>query len=200
MNIKTAEFLKSSHKIDQCPETTVPEFAFIGRSNVGKSSLINMLCNRNALAKVSNTPGKTQLINHFNINTDEWLLVDLPGYGYAKVPKAIKSGFDIMIRTYLKNRTNLIYTFVLVDSRHNPQKVDLDFINWLGKNEIPFGVIFTKTDKLKKLEFEPKIQNYKNTLLETWDELPPCFISSSAHKIGQTEILDFIGASITKYA
>ena len=191
MKIKTAEFLKSSKEHTQCPPITKPEFAFIGRSNVGKSSLINMLCNQNSLAKTSSTPGKTQLINHFIIN-NEWYLVDLPGYGYASAPKEIRKDFENMIAGYVTLRKNLINLFVLIDCRHAPQKIDLEFMEWLGENQVVFSLIFTKADKLTKAELLKNTENYKKALLESWEELPPVFISSVASKMGKEEILNYI--------
>ncbi len=191
MNIKTAEFLTSSSKPIQCPEGDKPEYAFIGRSNVGKSSLINMLCDRTSLAKTSSTPGKTQLINHFVIN-EEWFLVDLPGYGYAKVSKTQRKEFKLLIDTYLRHRSNLMCLFVLVDSRHKPQKVDLEFMYQMGKWGVPFVIVFTKTDKLKPTEKEENIEAYKKALLKEWEELPQIFVTSSEEKEGKEEILNFI--------
>ena len=191
MQIKTAEFVISSPKVEGCPETTIPEYAFIGRSNVGKSSLINLLTNRKKLAKTSSTPGKTQLINHFFINED-WYLVDLPGYGWAQVSKTEKAKWKGMINDYLRQRPNLASVFVLVDIRHEPQKIDLEFINWLGEEGIPFSIVFTKADKLGKVQIQSSVARYKRTLKETWDDLPPTFITSSADKMGAEEILNFI--------
>lgn len=192
MNILSATFLCSSQKVTQCPADERHEFAFIGRSNVGKSSLINMLTGRPGLAKVSGTPGKTRLINHFIIN-DRWALVDLPGYGYAKVSRRERSGFSSLITDYVLNRSQLYYLFVLVDSRHEPQRIDLEFIRLLGTHGVPFGIVFTKADKLSKAQCEKSIERYRRTLAETWEELPPMFVSSSEHGTGRDEILDFIG-------
>jgi len=189
--IKSAKFLISNTSVDKCPNPDKPEYAFIGRSNVGKSSLINMLCNNKFLAKTSSTPGKTQLINHFNIN-DTWYLVDLPGYGYAKIPKEKRVQFDKMITEYIHNRENLMCLFVLIDSRHEPQKIDLDFINMLGNEDVSFSIIFTKSDKSGKEKLKSQIENYKNRLLEDWEELPPIFITSAEKKEGRDEILDYI--------
>ncbi len=176
----------------QCPESNTPEFVFIGRSNVGKSSLINALTNRKALAKTSGKPGKTRLINHFMIN-DNWYLVDLPGYGYAQIGKAEREKFEVMIHDYIKHRENLKGVFVLIDSRHEPQKNDTDFMEWLGQNEIPFVIVFTKSDKSrKKGELERKINKYKTIMLETWEEMPEYFITSSEHRKGLEDILTFI--------
>lgn len=194
MKIKSAEFVKSSKELTQCPAPDKAEFAFIGRSNVGKSSLINMLCNQNDLAKTSSTPGKTQLINHFIINND-WYLVDLPGYGYARISKDQREGFEKMITGYISLRKNLINLFVLIDCRHKPLEIDLEFMEWLGDNQIAFSIIFTKADKLKKTELRNNIDHYKNQLLQTWEELPPCFITSVATKEGKEEILDYIEES-----
>jgi len=191
MIIKTAEFIISSTDVEKCPKTRLPEYAFIGRSNVGKSSLINMLTGFNSLAKVSVKPGKTRLINHFMIN-DEWYLVDLPGYGFAQVPKTEREKWEKFIRKYLTNRENLYCVFVLVDSRHEPQKNDLTFMQWLGENEIPFVIIFTKTDKLGKKELAEFRTAYSEKLLEIWDELPDMFSTSSDTGDGRKEILDFI--------
>lgn len=186
-----ASFLTSSAKLDQCPPETVPEIAFVGRSNVGKSSLINMLVERKGLAKTSATPGKTQLINHFVIE-NKWHLVDLPGYGYARVSKKDRGKFKGMIYNFLEKRTSLYNTFVLVDSRHDPQKLDLDFINWLGERGLPFSIVFTKSDKMKPLALERNVETYKAKLLESWDELPPIFITSSEKADGRDELLEYI--------
>ncbi len=191
MEIKNAAFVKSSTQESDCPEATIPEYAFIGRSNVGKSSLINMLTNRKKLAKTSSTPGKTQLINHFIIN-DSWYLVDLPGYGWARVSKKSKADWKRMIDNYLKTRENLVNVFVLIDLRHEPQKIDLDFIQWLGEEGIPFCIVFTKADKLGKTRIQSNQVNYKKTLEKNWEELPRMFISSSEQKVGKREILEFI--------
>ncbi len=191
MEIKQAEFLTSSTKPAQCPKPDKPEYAFIGRSNVGKSSLINMLCNRNSLAKTSSTPGKTQLINHFIIN-DNWYLVDLPGYGYAKVSKTQRKEFKLIIDGYLRHRANLMCLFILIDIRHKPQQVDLEFMYQMGNWGIPFVIVFTKADKLKPEEVEKNTTDYKNALLKDWEDLPEIFISSSVKKEGQDEILSFI--------
>jgi GTP-binding protein len=191
MIIKTAEFIISSTDVEKCPKTRLPEYAFIGRSNVGKSSLINMLTGFNSLAKVSVKPGKTRLINHFIIN-EEWYLVDLPGYGFAQVPKTEREKWEKFIRKYLTKRENLYCVFVLVDSRHEPQKNDLTFMQWLGENEIPFVIIFTKTDKLGKKELAEFRTAYSEKLLEIWDELPDMFSTSSDTGDGRKDILDFI--------
>ena len=191
MQIKSAEFIKSSPEVNGCPEPTIPEYAFIGRSNVGKSSLINLLTSRKKLAKTSSTPGKTQLINHFLIN-DNWYLVDLPGYGWAQTSKTNKAAWKKMINTYLEERQNLACVFVLVDSRHEPQKIDLEFMEWLGEAGIPFSIVFTKVDKLGKNQVQSNVAAYKKEMRKTWEELPPTFITSSAERVGGEEILDFI--------
>lgn len=191
MIIQKAEFQCSSQKISQCPAGDKKEFAFIGRSNVGKSSLINMLTGRAGLAKVSGTPGKTRLINHFTVN-DEWWLVDLPGYGYAKVSKKERGGFSTLITDYILKRENLYYLFVLVDSRHEPQKIDLEFIRFLGENGIPFGLIFTKIDKLSNTQLKRNVAHYSEILSQEWEELPHIFVTSSEKSRGKDEILDFI--------
>ena len=191
MQIDNAQFVISSSKLEQCPNDNLPEYAFIGRSNVGKSSLINMLCNNSKLAKVSSTPGKTQLINHFRINNG-WYIVDLPGYGYAKVSKSSKQTFYELITDYALNRRQLVSFFVLIDSRHKPQAIDLDFMRFLGENGIPFAIVFTKIDKLKDKELEENIKFYKQQLLEEWEELPMTFVTSSAKKEGRDAILDYI--------
>lgn len=191
MEIKTAHFLISNSDVKKCPKADRPEYAFIGRSNVGKSSLINMLTNKKALAKISGTPGKTQLINHFHIN-NEWYLVDLPGYGYAKVPKTERLKWEKFIRQYIIKRENLYCLFVLVDSRHEPQTTDLEFMEWLGISEIPFTIIFTKTDKLKPEELETKLEAYEKKMFETWETMPGYFISSAETGLGKNEILEFI--------
>ncbi|MFN4235161.1 MAG: ribosome biogenesis GTP-binding protein YihA/YsxC [Bacteroidia bacterium] len=191
MHIKSAVFVKSSSDIKDCPKPSFPEFAFIGRSNVGKSSLINMLVDKKDLAKTSATPGKTQLINHFLIN-DKFYIVDLPGYGYAKVSKQTKKGFDKMISNYLLFRESLMCTFVLVDIRHEAQPIDIEFINFLGENEIPLAIIFTKSDKINKGDIVKNVSSYKKVLKNYWSELPPLFITSSVNKSGREELLHFI--------
>lgn len=193
MNIKTAEFVISNSDPAKCPESSLPEYAFIGRSNVGKSSLINMLTNRKNLAKTSGRPGKTQLINHFLINKT-WHLVDLPGYGYAKVSKSVKRTFQRFITAYFAQRKQMICAFVLIDSRHKPQPIDLDFMGWLGENQVPFCIIFTKADKLKPKALERNLNTYKEIMLETWEQMPQYFVSSSSNGLGRDEILDFISA------
>ena len=191
MKINSAEFVISNTDIEKCPKERIPEYAFIGRSNVGKSSLINMLTSRKSLAKTSGKPGKTQLINHFKIN-DHWFLVDLPGYGYAKVSKKDRSIFAKFIYDYLEKRENLICTFVLVDSRHEPQKIDLLFMEWLGQKGIPFVIVFTKMDKLSSSQLHKNLSKYKAEMLKTWEELPQSFMSSAESKLGKMEILKFI--------
>lgn len=192
MKIKSAEFVISNSDVTKCPKEKIPEYAFIGRSNVGKSSLINMLTSRKSLAKTSGKPGKTQLINHFIINK-EWHLVDLPGYGYAKVSKSTKKVFQKFITQYFKFREQLICAFVLVDIRHKPQPIDLQFMQYLGENSIPFCIIFTKADKLKPKAIENHIKDYKTILLETWEDTPQYFITSSSKSLGKDEVLNFIG-------
>lgn len=191
MIINSAIFKCSSERTDQCPELQMPEFAFIGRSNVGKSSLINMITNNKGLAKVSGTPGKTRLINHFVIN-DNWALVDLPGYGYAKASKSNREIFDRMIRHYILNREPLGCLFVLVDSRHEPQAIDLKFLNFLGENTIPFAIVFTKADKLSSAQLKHSIDNYKRELLNYWEQLPPLIITSAEKGRGKDDLLNFI--------
>ena len=191
MQITQAQFRCSSAKVSQVPDDTLPDFAFIGRSNVGKSSLINMLTAHGGLAKVSGTPGKTQLINHFRIN-DRWYLVDLPGYGYARTSKAVRGGFEKLITDYVLRCERLHFLFVLVDARLEPQAIDLRFIRMLGENGVPFGIVFTKTDKLSRNQLESNVVRYKKVLSEEWEELPPLFFASSAKRTGRGEILAFI--------
>ena len=191
MIIKTAEFLTSNTDYKKCPEEDFPEYAFIGRSNVGKSSLINMLTNHAKLAKISSTPGKTQLINHFLINGD-WYLVDLPGYGYAKISKKIKETFENMIRSYLRNREQLSCLFMLVDSRLKPQKSDMEFMEFLGKEGVPFVIVFTKADKLSSSEMIKNQKAFRNEMLKQWEFMPRLFISSATSGLGKEEILGFI--------
>ena len=191
MVIKTATFIKSSSKWQECPDALLPEYAFIGRSNVGKSSLINAALNHKDLAKTSQTPGKTQLINSFLIN-EEWYLCDLPGYGYAKVSKTKRREFSKIITNYILNRKNLVNLFVLVDIRHEPQKIDLEFMEWCGENGVPFSVVFTKADKLKPGAADRNVDAYKTELLKTWEELPQVFVTSAEKKTGGDEILNFV--------
>lgn len=196
MNITSATFRCSSQKLSQCPADNRHEFAFIGRSNVGKSSLINMLTDSPSLAKVSSTPGKTKLINHFLINGN-WYLVDLPGYGYARVSKSERREFSKLILDYVLEREQMHFLFVLVDSRLEPQKIDLDFTNLLGEHGIPFGIVFTKCDKLSSNQAESNIARYRRTLLQSWEELPPMFRTSSEKRQGREAILDFINNCLT---
>jgi len=191
MEIKTAEFAISAPMVSMCPKDTKPEYAFIGRSNVGKSSLINMLARNKKLAKTSATPGKTLLINHFIINK-EWYLVDLPGYGYAKRSKKEIAKLDQMIRGYILEREQLVNVFVLVDVRLEPQAIDLEFINWLGLSGIPFSIVFTKADKLTNAKVRANVAAYEKKMLETWEEMPPYFITSSEKREGRDELLNYI--------
>ena len=191
MKINTAVFVKSSPKWEDCPPAQLPEYAFIGRSNVGKSSFINMLTNNSKLAKTSSKPGKTQLVNHFLIN-DSWYLVDLPGYGYAKASKSIRSGFNAMISNYILHRPNLVYVCVLIDSRLQPQKNDLDFLYHLGEAEIPFVLIFTKIDKQGTNKTNENTDAFLQKIAENWEELPPYFTTSALTKAGKEEFLEFI--------
>ena len=191
MKIKSADFVMSNSNVMKAPKDRIPEYAFIGRSNVGKSSLINMLMERKDLAKISGKPGKTQLINHFKIN-DEWFLVDLPGYGYAQVSKKKRTIFQFFIENYFKEREQLVCTFVLIDSRHDPQKIDLEFMQFLGENQIPFCIVFTKADKLGSSKLNKQITSYKKKLLKHWETLPTSFITSSSTRLGRDEFLNFI--------
>ncbi|TBN05435.1 YihA family ribosome biogenesis GTP-binding protein [Hyunsoonleella flava] len=191
MLIKSAEFVVSNSDVAKCPKSSLPEYAFIGRSNVGKSSLINMLTGRRSLAKTSGKPGKTQLINHFLINKN-WHLVDLPGYGYARVSKSSKKTFQKFITQYFSYREQLVSAFVLVDIRHKPQPIDLEFMNWLGENSIPFSIIFTKADKLKPKVIERHVDDYKKVMLEFWEEMPNYFVTSSSKSIGKDDVLAYI--------
>lgn len=191
MIINSARFLISNSDPSKCPTDRKHEYAFIGRSNVGKSSLINMLTNRNDLAKTSSTPGKTMLINHFLVN-DEWYIVDLPGYGYARRSKEDRVKLEKMIKSYIATREEMTNLFLLIDSRHKPQKIDLEFMNWLGENGIPFSIVFTKLDKLTSTAAKKQIASYCETLLEQWDELPPIFKTSSEDRRGRDAILDYI--------
>ena len=191
MEIKNATFIISNTDVNKCPEGDRPEYAFIGRSNVGKSSLINMLTNRKGLAMTSQMPGKTVLINHFLIN-DEWFLVDLPGYGYAQRGAEGRERIRRIIEGYIMDRAQLTSLFVLIDCRHEPQKIDLEFMEWLGENGVPFAIIFTKIDKISKGRLNENVNRYKERLLETWEELPPIFYTSSEKKEGKEELLDYI--------
>lgn len=193
MKVTEAIFLQSNTDYEKCPKPDKPEYAFIGRSNVGKSSLINAIVQKKNLAKTSQTPGKTQLINHFQIDK-KWYLVDLPGYGYAKVSKTDREKFEKMIHQYLENRENLIYTFVLVDIRHEPQKLDMEFMNNLGEQGIPFCIVFTKADKLSQTAVNKSLEVYQDKMLETWEEMPQFFVTSSVNGSGRDEILATIDA------
>jgi GTP-binding protein len=198
MKVSSATFLKSSSNLEQCPETELKEFAFIGRSNVGKSSLINMLVNKKSLAKTSATPGKTRLINHFVINEEKnpWYLVDLPGYGYAKISMTERAKWEQMIRQYLNNRPNLLCTMVLIDVRIEPQKIDLEFCLKLGKDGLPFAIVFTKADKEKPGAVERNVNAFCNKMLESFSELPNIFVTSARSQMGRDQILDFIGTAM----
>ena len=191
MEIKSAEFVISNTDYRKCPESKLPEYAFIGRSNVGKSSLINMLCNRNGLAMTSSKPGKTLLINHFIINNN-WHLVDLPGYGFATAGKSMREKLKDMIENYIIHREQLICLFLLIDSRLEPQKIDLEFIEWLGENGVPFAIVFTKLDKLTHALGKSNTQSYKDKLMEQWEELPTIFLTSSEKRTGRDEVLGYI--------
>lgn len=191
MIIKSAEFVISNTDVKKCPATSLPEYAFIGRSNVGKSSLINMLTQHKGLAMTSQKPGKTQLINHFLINK-EWHLVDLPGYGYARVGQANRERLKGIIEDYILEREQLTSLFILLDCRHEPQKIDLEFIEWAGENGVPFSLVFTKADKLTRGKLAANLEVYRNKLLETWEELPPIFVTSSEERSGREELLDYI--------
>ncbi|GGH77917.1 MAG: YihA family ribosome biogenesis GTP-binding protein [Bacteroidetes bacterium] len=193
--IRKAEFVVSSPRADMCPKADRPEFAFIGRSNVGKSSLINMLVDHKDLAKTSGRPGKTQLINHFNVN-DEWYLVDLPGYGYAQVSKTDRKKFAGMIHHYVTGRSNLVNLFVLIDCRHEPQKLDLEFMEMLGEEGVPFSMVFTKLDKLSSTQLQKNLAAYSKKMLNRWEELPPQFRTSASSKIGRMEILQYINTLV----
>lgn len=194
MRVKSASFVISNAKASDCPNSSLPEFAFIGRSNVGKSSLINMLTDRKQLAKTSGKPGKTQLINHFLINK-QWHLVDLPGYGYARVSKKTKKEFQSYITSYFLERKQLVNAFVLIDIRHEPQAIDLEFMEWIGTQQIPFSIIFTKADKLSENKIDPTVSTYLNTMLEgVWAETPPHFITSATSSKGKEEVLAYVGS------
>ena len=199
MKITSAEFICSNTRVDLCPQEQIPEYAFIGRSNVGKSSLINMLVERKKLAKTSSTPGKTRLINHFKIN-DQWFLADLPGYGYAKVSKKERETFGKMIEKYATQRTNLVCFFVLIDARIPPQQIDLDFIEWLGDSELPFVIVFTKVDKINQTGKAKNLELLKLKLSEMWEELPLIFETSAIKGTGKEEVMAFIGDTNKKLA
>jgi GTP-binding protein len=195
LNISSAEFVCSNTDYKKCPQNSYPEYAFIGRSNVGKSSLINMITNSKGLAKTSASPGKTQLINHFIMNKETktpWYLVDLPGYGYAKVSKSKVAKWQQFIQDYLTKRKTLINIFLLIDCRHEPQKIDLDFMDWLGENGLPFTIIFTKSDKLSKTRLDQSIERYMLRLIQTWEDLPPYFVTSAEDRVGKELILHSI--------
>jgi len=198
MEITTAEFLVSNTDFTKCPPEDRPEYAFIGRSNVGKSSLINMLCAKKGMAKTSSTPGKTQLINHFNIN-NQWYLVDLPGYGFAKVGKESRAKWDKMINDYIMFRKNLLSVFILIDIRLEPQQKDLDFIERMGENAIPFSLVFTKADKLARTKNEKSVKTFTAKMLENWDAMPPVFITSAEEKTGRDEVLNYIAETNKLY-
>ena len=191
MQIRNATYKVSSPTARQCPVTNVPEYAFIGRSNVGKSSLINLLTKK-GLAKTSQKPGKTMLINHFEINDGEFYIVDLPGYGFASRGKEQREGFSTMIKDYILNREQMTLLFVLLDIRHDPQKIDVEFLKWLGENGVPFSIVFTKADKVGPVAAQNKVEEYKKFLMKDWEELPPVFITSSEDKRGKEDLLDYI--------
>ena len=191
MQIRSAKYLISSPRANQCPETNIPEYAFIGRSNVGKSSLINLLTKK-GLAKTSQKPGKTMLINHFAINDGEFYIVDLPGDGYASLGKELREGFSVMIKDYILNRAQMTLLFVLIDIRHEPQKIDIEFLSWLGENGVPFAIVFTKADKLGPVAVQNKVEEYKKFLMKDWEELPPVFITSSEDRRGKEDLLQYI--------
>lgn len=192
MEIKNSQFVISAPTVEKCPKDNKPEYAFIGRSNVGKSSLINMLCNHKGLAKTSATPGKTLLINLFLVNR-EWYLVDLPGYGYAKRSKSVQDQLQRMISSYILQRKQLVNVFVLIDIRHDPQKIDREFIDWLGVSSVPFSIVFTKADKLGPVKARQNAERWMESLRDTWETLPPYFITSSENKTGRQEVIDYIG-------
>lgn len=192
MEIKNSQFVISAPTVEKCPKDNKPEYAFIGRSNVGKSSLINMLCNHKGLAKTSATPGKTLLINLFLVNR-EWYLVDLPGYGYAKRSKSVQNQLQRMISSYILQRQQLVNVFVLIDIRHDPQKIDREFIDWLGVSSVPFSIVFTKADKLGPVKARQNAERWMESLRDTWETLPPYFITSSEKKTGRQEVIDYIG-------
>ena len=200
MKVTSSEFVISNTDLSKCPNERIPEYAFIGRSNVGKSSLINTLCERKNLTKTSGRPGKTQLINHFKINKS-WYLVDLPGYGYARTSKTSKKAFQKLITTYFEKRKQLVSAFVLIDIRHDPQPIDLEFMEWLGSQYIPFAIVFTKADKEKPLALKRKTETYVQKMLDdVWEEAPPYFITSSLHKTGGEELLNYIGSLNNEFA
>ena len=192
MEVKNSQFVISAPTVEKCPKDNKPEYAFIGRSNVGKSSLINMLCNHKGLAKTSATPGKTLLINLFLVNR-EWYLVDLPGYGYAKRSKSVQDQLQRMISSYILQRQQLVNVFVLIDIRHDPQKIDREFIDWLGVSSVPFSIVFTKADKLGPVKARQNAERWMESLRDTWETLPPYFITSSEKKTGRQEVIDYIG-------
>lgn len=192
MEIKNSQFVISAPTVEKCPKDNKPEYAFIGRSNVGKSSLINMLCNHKGLAKTSATPGKTLLINLFLVNR-EWYLVDLPGYGYAKRSKSVQDQLQRMISSYILQRQQLVNVFVLIDIRHDPQKIDREFIDWLGVSSVPFSIVFTKADKLGPVKARQNAERWMESLRDTWETLPPYFITSTEKKTGRQEVIDYIG-------
>ena len=192
MEIKNSQYVISAPTVEKCPKDNKPEYAFIGRSNVGKSSLINMLCNHKGLAKTSATPGKTLLINLFLVNR-EWYLVDLPGYGYAKRSKSVQDQLQRMISSYILQRQQLVNVFVLIDIRHDPQKIDREFIDWLGVSSVPFSIVFTKADKLGPVKARQNAERWMESLRDTWETLPPYFITSSEKKTGRQEVIDYIG-------
>jgi GTP-binding protein len=192
MDIQHVEFVKSSTDVEGCPQSNMPEYAFTGRSNVGKSSLINMLAGRGGVAHTSNSPGRTQLINHFSVN-GQWHLVDLPGYGYAKVSKKERAKWKKMVYSYILNRANMANLFLLIDARHSPQELDLEFITFLGGNAVPFSLVFTKTDKISVNQLRQNLDTYTRKLRENWDELPPVFTTSAIKKSGRAKLLDYIG-------
>lgn len=192
MEIKNSQFVISAPTVEKCPKDNKPEYAFIGRSNVGKSSLINMLCNHKGLAKTSATPGKTLLINLFLVNR-EWYLVDLPGYGYAKRSRSVQDQLQRMISSYILQRQQLVNVFVLIDIRHDPQKIDREFIDWLGVSSVPFSIVFTKADKLGPVKARQNAERWMESLRDTWETLPPYFITSSEKKTGRQEVIDYIG-------
>jgi GTP-binding protein len=200
MNNRRAAFMISAADVTGCPQPRLPEYAFFGRSNVGKSSLINMITGVKNLARTSSTPGKTQLLNYYMVDDDTWYLVDLPGYGYAKVSKKSRRNWEKIIREYLLQRESLVYTFILVDSRHEAQKSDLELINWMGEQSLPFCLVFTKSDKISRNAVRKNIDEYKKVLSEKWEELPPVFITSSQSGEGKSEINSFIALSNIEYA